>query len=152
MPRLQLGWSATTTWRTEMSVLNIPSVLDLLQQIAELTEKLAAAEDKAAMMEDVLRRASDSLGAFCADECWDQSDMDTMDAVNAALCAGQNAFVALQYLEPMLAKEFQAGRDEYKIAGYFQMHNGIYEAVTDTFKNDDGVVALFIHQLSKDAP
>ena len=47
-------------------------------------------QDERKNMLDALRRASVSLGAFCSDEGWSQSDMDTLDAVDAAIAPHKN--------------------------------------------------------------
>jgi len=53
----------------------------------EFQKQLDAQAAKIAMLTTELKRASVSLAAFCGDEGWSQSDMDTMDSVDAALSA-----------------------------------------------------------------
>ncbi len=55
----------------------------------EIADEVFWLQRQGAMLIGVLKRASTSLGAFCSDEGWAQSDMDTMDSVDAAIAAIQ---------------------------------------------------------------
>ena len=64
-------------------------VIELMPTDALIAHANALQEERKELL-DTLRRASVSLGSFCSDECWRQSDMDTLDDVDAAIARYKN--------------------------------------------------------------
>jgi hypothetical protein len=53
---------------------------------------------------NLMRRAEEALGRFCSDEGWTQDDIETLDAITAALAirgCGQPSAAAVQPSEPL---------------------------------------------------
>jgi hypothetical protein len=86
---------------TQSPMYNREEMLEFAQLIYKSIISDIRQEDAARIsaMMSILERASESLGAFCGDEGWGQTDMDNMDAVDGCIAANANLFFVDSYRE-----------------------------------------------------
>jgi len=121
--------------KSELKRQCVMNPLEMAEKITELTNKLAAAEARLVSINEM--RINDyALNGYV-------NYFRTIQVLSSA--SGSSA------LDAMLAKERQAGRDEVlkefsaqEPAGYFQLHNGLYEQVSKKHSADYDVYAMLI--------
>lgn len=111
-------------------IVSFDSPLRILDERTKENEKLQA---QVAMLLDTLSHASTSLGSFCSDEGWGQSDMDTLDSVDAAIASAKNSYVSVHWL----AQHDQQVRDAaYENAALHFNSKPSYEVFGDTVADE----------------